>query len=524
MTLKNDILEELKQKLKYARDARDAILDQIKLKDVQIDKIDVLVSKMDKKVAPLLKEVNDAIDNLKAAYDARIADGCRNDLKWEIQGTTTNFRSGSSYTTYKCVKDPSLRRQKNYYGQKYYRKPINRDFGSNLITELTGNIGVGTTVMAVVSSGGVDGIVLGDTITDNLDAPEVFTIGDLPTVVGFGSTTTVGFTTTLVGNIGVGSDRFVNVGIGTTLAAPIGSAVSFTNILPEDTTVIGIGTADTVVQFYDEPTGVLSNVTVTAPALILSNVALASTTNGTLHVGIGSTVPSLILSDPAEMESYNGLFSVIRTKEDIDSKFNFQKSPLEPVTVGIVENKAGLGHKVEIVNNGDPIGPEQWFEQREDPEPDIGGGHVVYYEGNTSWPVVTTGGGRGNPAAVLTYAVEGQVLVSTSSTLGVNQTATITSISPTGATDGSNTGAAQCADRDAAITAADSALTNAINGNIAEARRLNALSKSLREVRDKKELEAYGMLQGASFEKAEINKIQDQINSIDGSDMSEFEP
>ena len=258
--------------------------------------------------------------------------------------------------------------------------------------------------------------------------------------------------------------------------------------------------------------------------MILSNVALAATTNGTLHVGIGSTVPSLILSDPAVIESYNGLFSVIRTKEDIDSKFNFQKSPLEPVTVGIIDSKAGIGHQVEIVNNGDPIGPEQWFEQRKDPEPDIGGGHVVYYEGNTSWPVVTTGGGRGNPSAVLTYAVEGQVLVSTSSTLGVDQTATITSISPTGATDGSNTGAAQCADRDAAITAADSALTNAINGNIAEARRLNALSKSLREVRDKKELEAYGMLQGSAFEKAEINKIQDQINSIDGSDMSEFEP
>ena len=74
MTLKNDILEELRQKLKYATDARDAILDQIKLKDVQIDKIDVLiVSKMDKKIAPLLKEVNDAIDNLKAAYDARIS-------------------------------------------------------------------------------------------------------------------------------------------------------------------------------------------------------------------------------------------------------------------------------------------------------------------------------------------------------------------------------------------------------------------------------------------------------------------
>ena len=183
-----------------------------------------------------------------------LADGCRNDLKWESRSNYTNFRSGSSYTTYKCVKNDT-RVQKNYYGQKYYRKPINRDFGSNLITELTGNIGVGTTVMAVVSPGGVDGIVLGDTVTDNLDAPEVFTIGDLPTVVGFGSTSTVGFTTTLVGNIGLGSDRFVNVGIGTTLAAPIGSAVSFTGVLPAGTTITGIGTADTTVQFYDEPSG-----------------------------------------------------------------------------------------------------------------------------------------------------------------------------------------------------------------------------------------------------------------------------
>ena len=32
------------------------------------------------------------------------------------------------------------------------------------------------------------------------------------------------------------------------------------------------------------------------------------------------------------------------------------------------------------------------------------------------------------------------------------------------------------------------------------------------------------MLQGSAFEKTEINKLQNQINSIDGSDISEFEP
>ena len=156
MTLKNDILVELKQKLKYTRDSRDAILDQLKLKDVQIDKIDILIGNIDKKIPPLLKIVNDKIDELKAAYDARISNGCRNDLKWVVTETGTNFRSATEYTTYTCVRDPSLRQQKNYYGQKYYRKPINRDFGSNLIAEVTGNIGVGSDIIAVVSTGGTE--------------------------------------------------------------------------------------------------------------------------------------------------------------------------------------------------------------------------------------------------------------------------------------------------------------------------------------------------------------------------------
>jgi hypothetical protein len=515
MTLQQDIIEGLQQRLKYAKESRSAILDQVKLKDVSIDKIDVLIGNIDKKISPLLKNINDKIDELKSAYDARIANGCRNDLRWEIVASNTNFRTSTSYTTYKCVKDSSLRQQKNYYGQKYYRKPLNRDFGSNLITELTGNIGVSSNILAVVSAGGTEGINIGDTVTDNLDAPEIFLLGQLPTVVGFVSTSTVGFTTTLVGNIGVGSDRFVNVGIGTTLAAPIGSAVSFTGVLPEGTTVIGIGTADTTVEFYDEPSGTTSNVTVTAPALILSNVATAATTNGTLHVGIGSTVPSLILSQNSNTESYNGLFSVIRSTEDIDSDFDFEKSPLDPVTVGILGSQAGIGHKTVIVNNGAPQGPAQWKEQQQNPEPSIGAGNVVYYTGNTSWPIIKTGAGI---LTVVTYATEGRVLVSASSTLGTSATATVTSISPL------NPSASTCNTSDSAISSAETALTDAINANISELQRLNDLSSSLREVRDKMELEAYGMLQGASYEKSEVNKIQNQINSISESNLSEFEP
>ena len=515
MTLQQDIIEELQQKLKYAKESRTAILDQVKLKDVSIDKLDVLIGNIDKKIPPLLKNINDKIDELKSAYDARITNGCRNNLKWEVKETGTNLRTSTEYTVYVCVKDSSLEEQKNYYGQKYYRKPLNRDFGSNLIAEVTGNVGIASTVLAVVSAGGTERINIGDTVTDNLDSPSVFTIGQLPTVVGFGTTSTVGFTTTLVGNIGLGSDRFVNVGIGTTLAAPIGSAVSFTGVLPEGTTVTGIGTADTTVEFYDEPSGTISNVTVTAPALILSNVATAATTNGTLHVGVTSTVPSLILSQNSNTGSYNGLFSVIRSTEDIDSDFDFEKSPLDPVTVGIIGSQAGIGHKTVIVSNGAPQGPAQWKEQQQDPEPPIGAGNVVYYTGNTSWPIVTTGAGA---TAVATYAAEGQVLVSTSSSLGTNATATVTSISPL------SPSASTCTTSDSTISSAETALTDAINANITELQRLNNLSSSLREVRDKMELEAYGMLQGASYEKSEVNKIQDQLNSISESNLSEFEP
>ena len=123
--------------------------------------------------------------------------------------------------------------------------------------------------------------------------------------------------------------------------------------------------------------------------------------------------------------------------------------------------------------------------------------------------MLTTGGARGSIGAVISYAVEGQVLVSSSSTLGTNATATITSVSPTGAVDGVNNGSANCADRDATITANETALTNAINATLQKHKDSTSLAKSLREVRDKKELEAYGMLQGSAFEKTEINKLQE---------------
>jgi len=512
MSFKQDILDDLQRSVKLKEDSRDGILDQLALIDVKIDKMDTIITNIDKKIPPLINNIKVRIDELKAAYDARITAGCRSDITWEITETSED-EDGNESTVYTCVRN-STRQQKNFYGQKYYRKPLNRDFGSNIIAELTGNIVATGITIAVTSDGGIENIREGDLVTDNLDSPTVFSIGSIPKVTGFGTTDVIGFTSTMQGNIGVGSDHFVHVGFGTTTSASVGSAVSFTGVLPEGTTVIGFGTAVATLSFYDQNNGTFSNITRTKPSLILSNVALATTSLGILHIGTASTAPTLILDEDANLTAREQAFTIIRDTKDIDSDFDFEKSPIDPVTIGILGSQSGIGHRSEIVNNGSPPGPVQWNEQQQKPEPAVGAGNVVYYTGLVSWPIIT------DEFAATSYAVLGQTLVSTASTLGeAASTATNTTTSPTGAVDG----AGVCVTLQTNIDNAEAALTSAINANLPEINRLNSISQALRELRDEDELQAYGMLQGASFEKGRANKAKSQISIIEGQDLSEFD-
>ena len=513
MSFKQDILDDLQRSVKLKEDSRAGILDQLALSDVKIDKMDALIANIDKKIPPLIDEINNAITELKNAHDARITAGCRSDLTWEVTETSEDD-DGNESTVYTCVKN-NTNVQVNYYGQKYYRKPLNRDFGSNIITELTGNIVATGITIAVTSDDGIENIQVGDLVTDNLDSPTVFSIGSLPKVTGFGTTDVIGFTTTMQGNIGVGSDHFVHVGFGTTTSASVGSAVSFSGVLPEGTTVIGFGTAVATLSFYDQNNGTFSSITRTKPSLILSNVALATTSLGILHIGTASTAPTLILDEDANLTVREQPFTVIRDTKNVDSDFDFEKSPLDPITIGILGSQSGIGHTTEIIQNGFPPGPKQWNQQQLEPEPNVGAGNVVYYEGNLSWPIVT------DEFDTESYAVLGQTLVSTASTLGdVASTATNTSISPTGAVDG----VGECAAFDTNITNALNALEIAVQKNRSEIFRLNAISQVLRQLRDEEELQAYGMLQGASYEKGRAKLARNQIRIIEGTDFSEFEP
>ena len=179
-----------------------------------------------------------------------------------------------------------------------------------------------------------------------------------------------------------------------------------------------------------------------------------------------------------------------------------------------------MGHETELTFNGHPPGPFQWKEQSQDPEPDTGAGKVTYSTGTGEWPVITTGG-RG-VGSVVTYAEEGTVIVSTSSTLsgGANQNPTVTTTPPPLIYQG----VSACADLKDAADAAQDALTAAINENAPKLLEFIALSAALRQIRDDEELIAYSMLQGAAFQRSESNKLRDRMNRLQADDLQEYEP
>jgi hypothetical protein len=510
---KKEILRSIASDLKLSVDTREALLTLLALKDVQIDVIDELIINIDRKIPQLLQNINDNVLPVRQAYDARINDGCRSDLKWEVTETGTDF-DDNDYTVYTVVKNDT-RKQVNYYGQKYYRKPHNRDYGSNVVTEVIGNLpdpgtGSGISTIFVTSDAGIDRIRVGDIVTDNLDTPTIYSVGNLPRITGFGTGTVLGITTTIQGNIGINSDFFVAVGAGATTSVTVGSAVSMFNVLPDGTTVIGIGTAIATLPFYDEKTESFSNAQITRPAFQLSNTATAAATLEIMFVGTNDTVPTMTLDKEATKEQDDQSFVIIRDQEGIDEDFDYLKSPVDPVTIGILGSQLGIGHKTEIVNNGPPPGPKQWNEVLEEDEPAVGAGTEVYYEGNFSWPVATEGG-------VSSYATLGQTLVSTSSTLTEEQSvATNTPVSPGPQLD--------CPGRDTAITTANTNLANAVSANLSEAQTLNDLSQALRAYRDDEEIEAWGILQSAAFEKQEGSKATSNTETFENQDLSAFDP
>lgn len=528
------------------------IKDQLTIMDVKIDRFDVLIQNIDRDIIPLVEEINVAIGSVKTAYDARITAGCKSDLYWELIGTKVydwfGFGDRQYDLIYQCNKNPNVRTDYGKYGAKYYRRPQNQDYGANIVKEFLGTISIGSTSLAILSNDGTSNMQVGDTITDNVDNPTVFSSVNLPSIVGFGTTAIVGTSTQFSGTISFGSTIIASTGIGTTGNINVGDTISLSGVLAFNTKVAGIGTTTTSQTVWNPNyggvgVGSMISTSVSVRSLIVSVAAIGSTTNGIFTVGILSTFPSVILSGGSIKEATNTNFTDIRTTQTEATTFDYSNNPIDPVTVGIMGNDTlGLGHKLVRVNDTSPVGPFQWKEVmtanfadkteaqlNEDerylrstyPEPACGAGYARYYPGNTSWPVKITYdyNTTGYPAITtsISYAQEGDTFVvgfGSTTPFGIGYTG-VSSINPSAGT---------CTPLDTAITTAETSRDAIIARNTPKIDSLIASSSALRSIRDKMEGQAFAVLQGRVYGDVEINKLKAELAALRAVDLKQFEP
>jgi hypothetical protein len=543
--ISTNFIEEQQEELDYKTTEVQMIKDQLALMDVKIDRYDTIIGNIDNQIIPLVDEINVAITSVKTAYDNRIAAGCRSDLYWEI--TSTKSYSGFLFpivqTVYTCKKNPNVRIDYAYCGAKYYRRPQNQDYGSNIVREFLGTIGSGTTTLAVLGNNGTSNLLVGDNIVDNIDNPVIFSSNNLPTIVGFGTTSIVGVTTDFDGSVSLGSTIIANVGVGTTTGINVGDSITLSGILNPETTIVGFGTTTiTINNFWDSTTGSFITTDATTDSLVISLPAVGTGT-GTFKVGALVTYPTLILDAAAISSGTNINFTNIRTTQNDPTSFDYSNNPIDPVTVGILNsNTVSLGHKLVRVNDGNPIGPFQWkevmtseFANKPDaqlntterylrtkyPEPACGAGYARYYPGNTDWPVKNT----------YTYGILGYPPISTSSTYAQEgDTVTVgfglTSLFGIAYANVSenNPTFSGCAALQDAITIAETNRDAIIERNLPKIDALIAASNPLREMRNTLESRAFGLLQGRVYGNVEINKLKQNLSILKSTDYTPFEP
>lgn len=528
-----NIIQSLKDEKQQKIAQREGTNDILLLTDVTIDGYDNLIVNMDKPLPGLIQEINTSITNVKNAYDIRIQDQCLSNLIWVLTGTSRRFTTGGkgspgtlvTYQYWQVQKDPSQYRQINYYGAKYYKRPHNRDYGANIVKEISdGSVGIGSTFIIVfdTTATALENIQVGDTITDDLENPTIFQIGNLPEVVGFGSQAVVGFSTTFGADISVGSTILKHTGVGiVTVGISTGDQIIRVGVTSSDTVVVGFGTTDTQIEILDDE-GEVGIVTATVNTIILSKPAIASTTFGTFGVGIVTFYPTIFISTTSPSGGTNERFIAIRSNSSIDEVFDYTTNGSDPVEIGLIKNnsKTGYGHSLQIINNGAPDIVAQWREII-DPEPAVGAGFAPYYVGAASWPVVRIGN-RTLPGGPIfyteSYAVEGQTVV-----IGLGLTApqpvvTYTSAKPPGAAS-----TATCNTYNSNIVAAEAAMNAKIAENVPKLNYYANASDALRDIRDDKESLAWAMKRGNGFLTEEINKLTTQIAALEQVDFREFE-
>ena len=543
-----DSAKRLREAREQTKKESTALTEQLALIDVVIDEYDEVINKIDNKIQPYLPPINQKITAVQQAYLARISHGCRSDLVWsQVDSGTMNIygNNNQEVKVYQVIKDPSTFRFLGYYGAKFYKFPKNRDYGSNVVEIInTADANLGSTALiikdenaaelvglttfintsgeTVTVAGANAGIQTGDFITDDLDTPSIFLAGAGTSVTGLGITQYAAYNYPVSGFCTTSDNKiYADQKIGIITNFNIGDEVygdefkSGAGIVATGTTITGFGTAVGIVSFINDA-GITTGAEVVLDFISLSNAvisSIASTIGHTFHVGMVSSYYFANLSAEPSAPGINSSFIVIR-QDAADIVFDSSKNPIDPVEIGIAQgNNIGRGHKLELVNNGDPNIIANWHEVRNDPEPAVGAGRVEYYIGTTQWPTISNRDADGD--VTTTHASLGQrVIVGVGATTGAG-------IGYTGNPPGGNI-PSDCGDYDSAISTAESEMNTIIGKNTPIINHYINGADSMRQVRDEDETTAWGLMQGLGFNSNKASRQLGQAELIEDFDWEDI--
>ena len=526
MTFSQEIIQELQNDLESKRNQKEALLSQLSLLDVRIDKYDSLISNIDEDALNTINIINTKVTALKQAYDARIAANCKSNLGWVLVESWRpsyyrgSFGSNSTYYKYRVQKVGVA--STPYRGMKYYQKPLNRDYGANIITTFNGTISAGSTAITILDNNSQISVLskVGDLVVDNLNVPVVFSQSNLPSIVGFGTTQVVGIVTTLVGGISTGSTIFAHYGPGISTIG-IDTGMLFECVGVVTSTVVGFGTTTFPVQFLNED-GFYETSEVPCDSVILSSSAVNGAIEAVFTVGIVTTSPSILISTSAVGSATSTLFTIIRPG-DIDTNFDYLQNPFDPLNIGIINSSTtGVGHSIFLDISGNPVETQTWNSNSSyfdsstntqvNPEPLVGAGRAEYYVGTLSWPALITCNNLGICSA--TRVPEGTVAITSTSnptSLGT------TSVGP------AIVGIDSCSKLREDIEKAEEYLEVTIKKYQSQIEPLINITRALRQDRDRKQLQAWSILQALGSVTEEIQRLETDINSLVNTNFSPYE-
>lgn len=171
-----DIINSLTERKAGQKEEINELLEKIIELDGSKIPYDESIQKIDLDIINSFESINSGINSVKDAYQNRINVGCRTDMFWRVVGATTNtytvtvtqlsefgygnvvgFGStsitafnGSGFTAYSIDSSFGFNTQ-NYYGVKYYDTPVTRDVEDTFVTSFIGTIGVGSSILTVLS-------------------------------------------------------------------------------------------------------------------------------------------------------------------------------------------------------------------------------------------------------------------------------------------------------------------------------------------------------------------------------------